>query len=158
MVRPPWPPRAASRCVRSVVARGNMPYSAVTQPWPLPRSHGGTRSSTLAVHNTRVSPKLTSTEPSAWRVKWRWIVTARSWSGARPEGRVELMQVSAQGATVYHRLLQRLRGAADDPQHDRLRECRGKRRAGLARVRTAGGQPPLPRDRRTPARRTARAG
>jgi hypothetical protein len=25
-------------------------------------------SSTLAVHSTRVSPKLTSTEPSAWRV------------------------------------------------------------------------------------------
>jgi hypothetical protein len=45
-----------------------MPYSAVTQPRPRPRSHGGTRVSTLAVQMTRVSPKQTSTEPSAWRV------------------------------------------------------------------------------------------
>ena len=68
MVRPPWPPRAASRWVRVLVARGNMPYSAVIQPSPLPRSQAGARSSMLAVHSTRVSPKLTSTEPSAWRV------------------------------------------------------------------------------------------
>jgi hypothetical protein len=48
--------------------RGSMPYSAVTQPSPLPRLCGGTRSSTEAVHSTWVSPKQTSTEPSAWRV------------------------------------------------------------------------------------------
>ncbi len=36
-----------------------MPYSAVTQPSPLPRRNAGTRFSTLAVHSTRVSPKLT---------------------------------------------------------------------------------------------------
>ena len=40
-----------------------MPYSAVTQPSPLPRRKPGTRFSTLAVHSTRVSPKETSTEP-----------------------------------------------------------------------------------------------
>ena len=34
-----------------------MEYSAVTQPCPLPRSHGGRRSSTLAVQMTRVSPE-----------------------------------------------------------------------------------------------------
>jgi hypothetical protein len=42
-----------------------MPYSAVTQPSPLPRLCGGTRSSTEAVHSTWVAPKATSTEPSA---------------------------------------------------------------------------------------------
>ena len=36
-----------------MVARGSMPYSAVTQPLPVPRRNGGTRSSTLAVQITR---------------------------------------------------------------------------------------------------------
>ena len=40
-----------------------------TQPRPLPRKKGGTESSTLAVHSTRVSPNSINTEPSAWRVK-----------------------------------------------------------------------------------------
>ena len=57
--------------MRSLVERGSMPYSAVTQPSPLPRRKPGTRFSTLAVHSTRVSPKLISTEPSACRVNWR---------------------------------------------------------------------------------------
>ena len=35
--------------MRDPVARGNMPYSAVTQPLPVPRIHDGTRSSKLAV-------------------------------------------------------------------------------------------------------------
>ena len=63
-VRPP-PARPASRPVRVDVARGSMPYSAVTQPWPLPRRNGGTRSSTDAVQITRVSPTSTRTAPSA---------------------------------------------------------------------------------------------
>ena len=67
-VRPLCLPRAASRSLRVWVARGSMPYSAVTQPVPDPRLCGGTFSSTEAVHSTRVSPKATSTEPSAWRV------------------------------------------------------------------------------------------
>src|SRR3546814_4062294 len=62
-----------------------MPYSAVTQP-PI-FFHAGPRSSTLAVHSTRVSPKLTSTEPSACLVKPRTMETGRSWSAVRPEVR-----------------------------------------------------------------------
>jgi hypothetical protein len=37
-----------------VVARGSMPYSAVTQPRPVFFRNGGTRSSRLAVHRTWV--------------------------------------------------------------------------------------------------------
>jgi hypothetical protein len=62
-VRPPGPAR--SRAVRSWVARGSMAYSAVSQPRPLPRRQGGTDSTTLAVHMTRVAPKRTRHEPSA---------------------------------------------------------------------------------------------
>ena len=39
-----------------LVARGSMPYSAVTHPLPLLRRNGGTRSSTLAVQMTFVLP------------------------------------------------------------------------------------------------------
>ena len=67
-VRPDCLPLAASRGERLWVARGNMPYSAVTQPWPRPRRKPGTPSSMLAVQSTRVSPNDTSTDPSAWRV------------------------------------------------------------------------------------------
>jgi hypothetical protein len=45
-----------------------MEYSAVTQPFPLPRIQGGTRSSTEAVHNTFVCPNVTSTDPGAMTV------------------------------------------------------------------------------------------
>src|ERR1700733_14067079 len=61
-----------------------MPYSAVTQPWPLPRRNGGTPSSILAVHSTRVSPNSTSTDPSAWQVKRRVKRTGRRTSAPRP--------------------------------------------------------------------------
>ena len=64
-VRPPTLPAVDSRVVRVVVARGSMPYSAVTQPLPVPRMNGGTRSSTDAVHSTFVSPTSIITEPSA---------------------------------------------------------------------------------------------
>ncbi len=37
-VRPPCLPRAASRAIRSLVERGSMPYSAVTQPAPVPNT------------------------------------------------------------------------------------------------------------------------
>ncbi len=66
MVRPPTLPCEASRVVRVLVARGSMPYSAVTQPLPVPRRNGGTRSSTEAVQITFVWPTSMSTEPSAW--------------------------------------------------------------------------------------------
>ena len=64
-VRPPTLPAVDSRCERVVVARGSIPYSAVTQPLPLFRRNGGTRSSTLAVQMTFVLPASTSTDPSA---------------------------------------------------------------------------------------------
>ncbi len=64
-VRPEGAPLDASRCERVVVARGSMPYSAVTQPSPLPLRKGGTFSSTLTAHTTRVSPTSTRHEPSA---------------------------------------------------------------------------------------------
>ncbi len=40
-VRPLCLPFAASRAWRVWVERGSIPYSAVTQPWPLPRRNGG---------------------------------------------------------------------------------------------------------------------
>ena len=80
-----WPD-LASRLVRVLVARGNMPYSAVTQPWPESRSQPGTRSSTVAVIITLVSPKLVRHEPSACLATSGSRVTARSASAARPEG------------------------------------------------------------------------
>ena len=64
-VRPPCLPRAASRSLRVWVARGSMPYSAVTQPEPLLRRNAGTRASTLAAQSTRVRPQVISAEPSA---------------------------------------------------------------------------------------------
>ena len=64
-VRPDCLPLAASRDARSGVEPGSIEYSAVTHPLPLPRIHGGTRSSTDAVHRTLVWPKVTSTEPGA---------------------------------------------------------------------------------------------
>jgi hypothetical protein len=41
-------PAAASRRIRVWVARGNIPYSAVTQPSPVFFRNGGTRSSSEA--------------------------------------------------------------------------------------------------------------
>jgi len=83
-VRPDCLPEAASREPRVCVARGSMPYSAVTQPEPLPFRNGGTFSSTLALHSTRVAPTSTSTEPSACFVKARWNFTGRSAPAERP--------------------------------------------------------------------------
>src|SRR5688572_4822365 len=77
----------ASRRVRSLVARGSMPYSAVTQPLPVPFSQPGTGSPTLAVQSTCVSPKRTRQEPSAWREKPRSKLMGRNASAARLEGR-----------------------------------------------------------------------
>ncbi len=68
-VRPPTLPADDSRCVRVVVARGSMPYSAVTQPLPCPRRNGGTRSSIEAAQMTRVLPTSMRTDPSgcSWK-------------------------------------------------------------------------------------------
>ena len=76
-MRPDCLPLAASRVMRSADEPGNSEYSAVTHPLPLPRIHGGTRSSTDAVHNTLVRPMATSTEPGANSVKSRTNDTGR---------------------------------------------------------------------------------
>ena len=55
-VRPPTFPVRPSRATRVFVARGSIEYSAVTHPFPAPRRNGGTRSSTVAAHTTRVLP------------------------------------------------------------------------------------------------------
>jgi len=65
MVLPEDRPFDTSRGVRVLVARGNMEYSAVTQPLPDPRRKFGTVSSIDAVHNTRVLPTSIKAEPSA---------------------------------------------------------------------------------------------
>src|SRR5436309_11741979 len=65
-----------------------MPYSAVTQPAPLPRRKGGTDSSTEAVHKTRVSPMAINTEPSAYLFTPVLMVTGRNSSLRRPSTRI----------------------------------------------------------------------
>src|SRR5665647_241746 len=90
-VRPPCLPAVASRRVRSEVARGSMPYSAVTQPRPWPLSQGGSRSSRLAVTSTWVSPNFTKQEPSAYLTTPRSSETARSSSICRRLGRIGLI-------------------------------------------------------------------
>src|SRR5438270_8725210 len=67
-----------------------MPYSAVTQPRPVLRRNGGTRSSTVAIHSTCVSPKRARHEPSAYFATPGSRMTARIASGVRPEGRIGL--------------------------------------------------------------------
>lgn len=86
-VRPDWRPLAASRSTRSGEEPGNIEYSAVTQPLPVPRSHLGASSEKEAVQSTAVRPILTSTEPAANFVKSRSSSTGRSSSGLRPSAR-----------------------------------------------------------------------
>src|SRR5476649_1624796 len=74
--------------MRVLVARGSMPYSAVTQPFPELRRNGGTRSSTLAVQMTLVLPALMSTDPSAWIVYSGISVVSRSSSAGRLSDRM----------------------------------------------------------------------
>ena len=75
------PPVWLVRGVRVPVARGSMPYSAVTQPLPVLRSQPGTRSSTLALHSTRVRPMWTSAEPSACDITPRSMRNGRGVAG-----------------------------------------------------------------------------
>jgi hypothetical protein len=65
-----------------------MPYSAVTQPRAWPLSQGGSRSSSVAVTSTWVSPNFTKQEPSAYFTTPRSSDTARSSSGCRRLGRM----------------------------------------------------------------------
>src|ERR1700686_1880067 len=66
-----------------------MPYSAVTHPRACPFSHGGSRSSSVAVTSTWVSPNFTKQEPSAYFTTPRSSDTARSSSGCRRLGRIK---------------------------------------------------------------------
>src|SRR4051794_19980247 len=102
-VRPPMRPFTDSRSLRVWVARGSIEYSAVTQPRPEPFRQRGTPSVTLAAHSTRVRPNSTSTEPSAWWSQLRVMVTGRSWSAARPSGRVTHRRVMARGWATSRR-------------------------------------------------------
>src|SRR4249920_908150 len=65
-----------------------MPYSAVTQPRAWPLSQGGSRSSSVAVTRTWVSPNFTKHEPSAYFTTPRSSDTARSSSTCRRLGRI----------------------------------------------------------------------
>ena len=87
VVRPSGRPRVTSRAFRSPVEAGSIPYSAVTQPRPRPRIHGGTASSTEAVQITRVRPTEISALPWAVSTKPGRISTGLSWSGRRPSAR-----------------------------------------------------------------------
>src|SRR4051794_19280976 len=102
-VRPPILPFTDSRSDRVLVDRGSIAYSALTQPRPEPFCQRGTPSVTLAAHSTRVRPNSTSTEPSAWSSQLRLMVTGRSWSAARPSGRVTHRRVMARGSATSRR-------------------------------------------------------
>ena len=93
-VRPPILPLTDSRSMRSLVERGSIAYSAVTQPLPLPVIQRGTPLVKDAVHSTRVSPNEISAEPSACSLQPRSMVTGRSWSGVRPSARSFTVVVS----------------------------------------------------------------
>ena len=73
-VRPSGRPLVTSRCFRSPVEAGSIPYSAVIQPRPWPIIQRGTDSCTDAVQITRVPPQAISAEPVAVRTKPGWIV------------------------------------------------------------------------------------
>src|SRR5258708_22205680 len=90
-------PRAASRSVRVWVDRGNMPYSAVTQPDPVLRRKGGTLSSTVAVHRTWVSPNRAMHDPSAYLAMSGSSWMERNTSAARPEGRMSRISLVKSG-------------------------------------------------------------
>ena len=100
-VRPPIFPLTASRSERSWVALGNMAYSAVTQPSPESFLKRGTPGVNDALHKTLVFPKETNTEPSAWMVKFRSILTSRSSCSALPFGLVICCLSFQVGYIVY---------------------------------------------------------
>ena len=77
------PPLTDRREIRSVPEPGSIAYSAVTQPFPVSRIHGGTSSSSETVQRTRVRPISIKTEPGVISVKPRVIFTARSSSSVR---------------------------------------------------------------------------
>ena len=73
-----------SRAFRDPVEAGSIPYSAVTQPLPLPAIQRGTLSSAEAVQITRVSPTEINAEPVAVRMKPGSISVGRRSPAPRP--------------------------------------------------------------------------
>src|ERR1700758_2727200 len=101
-----------------------MPYSPVTQPFPVPFKNEGTPSSTVAVQITRVFPNSISTLPSAWEMKSGVIFSCRIWSALRPsflkgppgvlpQFLAELLSLAATLASLLRRLLDLLIGPFD---------------------------------------------
>jgi hypothetical protein len=70
------------------VEAGSIPYSAVTQPVPLPAIQRGTLSWTVAVQITRVRPIENNTDPAAVSTKSGSRSSGRSWSASRPSWRL----------------------------------------------------------------------
>src|SRR5690554_6516457 len=99
-VRPPILPFTDSRSMRSLVERGSIEYSAVTQPLPLPVMQRGTPLVKDAVHSTLVRPKEISAEPSAWSLHPRSIVTSRRALLVRPSARRSVMACSASFGSI----------------------------------------------------------
>jgi hypothetical protein len=66
------------------VEPGSIEYSAVIQPWPLPRNQRGTPASSVMVHNTFVRPIEQRTDASGFSVKSGCKSTGRNSSLARP--------------------------------------------------------------------------
>src|SRR6516162_1303617 len=128
-VRPLCRPRVASRSVRVAVERGSMPYSAVTQPFPVLRRNGGTRSSSDAVHSTCVSPNFARHDPSAYFATPGSRVTGRIASGARPEGRILLSAVGHQNAVGGSYRTSRRSGPVPVPELSRSSLVDGKKLA-----------------------------
>src|SRR5215470_11095131 len=139
-VRPLWRPLEASRRVRSKVARGSMPYSAVIQPRPWPLSQGGRRSSKVAVTSTWVSPNFTKQDPSAYLTTARSKVTARSSSGSRRLGRIASPHLGGAGLSP-RRLLEHF------PEKSRTSETgRHSRPRREAQAGSGSGGRPVARD------------
>src|SRR5438045_6804006 len=85
-VRPPGRPRFTSRPDRSRVDAGSIEYSPVTHPRPVPRSHRGRSSDTVAAHSTRVLPMEHRTDPFAHPWYLNTYVTGRISPNAPPYG------------------------------------------------------------------------
>src|SRR5215207_204811 len=113
-VRPPTLPAEDSRCVRVVVARGSIPYSAVTQPLPCPRRNGGTRSSMEAAQITRVLPTSMRTEPSGCNWKWGVMRVRRRSPGDRESARAMGWSRSLRSGWTDERAVGRQRPAEVD--------------------------------------------
>src|SRR3954447_24239010 len=136
-VRPSGRPLVTSRCLRSPVEAGSMPYSAVIQPRPLPAIQRGTDSCTDAVQMTRVPPQVISAEPVAVLTNPGSMVTGRSSSAARPPLRSRVLVMTAVSSRSRRDLGQH-RDVLDRPDRE-LQEARagGAQRLGVARAQEA---------------------